>query len=120
MFGANGCGKNAGDGGPQRKDEKPYCGDKSINVNPSTGADPKAVYVCEGDVVTWAPNGHTFIVEFAKDFPFKGNPKKFTEKYNDNVSDKTLPHPKIKVYEYTIKVDGNPIADPQIIGGGHP
>jgi plastocyanin len=112
--GASGCAKQAG------FVEKPYCGDKAVNANANTGADPQAVYVCDGDTVTWIPSPSTvsFTVEFKKDSPFNDKGKKFDN--GKPKSDKTKPHDKIRVYEYRITVNGQLFDDPQVIGGGKP
>ncbi len=112
MLGASGCAK-------QPKVAKPLtCGDKTVDVNTTNGAEPQAVYVCGGDTVTWNSNGHTFLVEFKKDSPFNDNDKRFNN--GKPKSDKTKPHDKLRVYEYRITVDGSPFDDPQVIGGGNP
>jgi hypothetical protein len=115
VVGAGGCTK-----GPAGFVEKPYCGDKTVNVNTNTGADPQAVYVCDNDTVTWIPNPSTvsFLVEFKKDSPFNDGNKKFAN--GNSKSDHTKHHDKIKVYEYRITVNGQLFDDPQVIGGGKP
>jgi plastocyanin len=97
------------------------CGNQTIDVNPDDGAKPQAVYVCEGDTVTWNPNGHKFLVEFKKDSPFEDRRKKFDNEHPK--SDKTKPHKQLTVYEYRITVGVGTEAphvfdDPQVIGGG--
>lgn len=100
-------------------DGKPYCGDKTVKAIPSApGADPEAVYVCEGDTVTWDPNGtSSFQVDFKKDSPFEDNGKHFDN--GSPKSKKTKKHDVLKVYEYKMTVN-NQSYDPQVIGGGHP
>jgi hypothetical protein len=94
------------------------CDSDSINVvGLPDGVDQKYPYICKGDVVTWVPNGHTFAVVFTKDSPFDSGEKQF---------DNSNPHPKrgvsyqahIKVFPYTITVDGQLAPDPQIVTGG--
>jgi plastocyanin len=92
------------------------CGDQQTDVNTTNGAKPQAVYLCEGDTVTWNPNGHTFLVEFKKDSPFEDGGKKFDNK--NPKSGKTKHHDQLTVYEYQITVDGTVFSDPQVIGGG--
>jgi plastocyanin len=99
----------------------PACGNKTVNVDPANayGADPEAVYVCEGDIVTWNPTANvgTFLVEFKSDYPFEGLKKKFDK--GDSKSPKTKPQPNLKVYEYKLTIDGKSFGDPQVVGGGH-
>ncbi len=111
MCGASGCMKPE----VEKRTVKFTCADQTVDVNTTDGAKPQAVYVCEGDTVTWNPNGHTFLVEFKKDSPFADDGKKF-----DNgraKSAKTKHHAQLTVYEYRITVD-NHAFDPQVIGGG--
>ena len=103
---------------PQPKTVTFPCGDHIIDVMTS-GLDPKnkAVYVCEGDTVTWNPASDvkTMEVEFENDSPFEGGKKKFNK--DDRKSPKTAPQPYLKVYPYKLTVNGQQV-DPQIIGGG--
>ena len=92
------------------------CGNVTVKVVPTTGTDPKAVYLCAGNTMTWDANGHSFIVIFRKNSPFQGNQKVFDNSHyqskpakNDSV---------LTVYSYDITVDGEPIDDPQVVGGG--
>jgi plastocyanin len=122
-IGAIGCTKQpapAGGPGVTGFAEKPYCGDKTVNANANTGADPQAVYVCEGDTVTWvaSPSSVSFTVEFKKDSPFNDNGKQFSN--GNPKSDHTKHHDKLKVYEYKITVNSQVFDDPQVIGGGKP
>jgi plastocyanin len=120
IFAASGCNE-------QRVAKKTMlsCGSQPVNVgvnvvvDPNYGATPEAVYVCEGDTVTWNPaaNVDTFVVEFKKDYPFEGNKKNFHK--GDSQSPKTKPQKELKVYPYTIVVNGHTF-DPQVIGGGNP
>jgi hypothetical protein len=112
IFGASGCAKQPKVG------KLPACGNKTVNVDPSYGADPEAVYVCEGDTVMWNPTANvgTFLVEFKNDFPFEGLKKKFDK--GDPKSQKAKPQPNLKVYEYKITVNGQSFGDPQVVGGG--
>ena len=111
---ASGCAKQPSVG------KVPACGNKPVNVDPSNayGADPEAVYVCEGDIVTWTPTANvgTFVVEFKNDYPFEGPKKNFTK--GDAKSPKTKPQPVLKVYEYKLTIDGKSFGDPQVVGGG--
>jgi plastocyanin len=91
------------------------CGDRTVDANTNNGAQPQAVYVCEGDTVTWRANRHTFQVEFKKDSPFENNEKRFDNQHSK--SDKAKHFTELTVYEYRITVDGTPF-DPQVIGGG--
>lgn len=112
IFGVSGCPKQPTVG------KLPACGDKPVSVDPSYGADPEAVYVCQGDTVTWNPTANvvTFVVEFKNDYPFEGPKKKFEK--GDPKSPKTKPQPILKVYEYKITVNGKSFGDPQVVGGG--
>ena len=118
MWGVSGCGKK------EVKGPAVQCGNKTVTVGvpvppATTPATPEAVYVCEDDVVTWAPAGNveTFEVEFKKDYPFVGNAKKFHK--GDPPSPKTKKQkPGLTVYEYKLTVNGQPY-DPQVVGGGN-
>lgn len=110
LLGASGCRK-----GPEVRPGAPTCGNKIVQINPNKGADPVAVYVCDDDTVTWNPNGHTFVVEFKKDSPFKDNEKTFNN--GKPKSDKTKHHDVLTVYEYKVIVDGVTF-DPQVVAGG--
>jgi plastocyanin len=111
IFAASGCQKKYG------KTWRTFdCGNKTINVNPTNGAEPEAVYVCDGDTVTWSPNGHKFLVEFKKESPFNSGEKEFHN--GKPKSDTIKPQKNLKVYEYRITVDGKVFEDPQVLGGG--
>jgi plastocyanin len=117
LLGASGCGNK------EEKGFTAHCGNKSVKVDigvpPHKPATPEAVYVCEGDIVTWDPAGavETFEVEFKKEYPFTGNTKKFHK--GDPKSPKTKhQEPGLTVYEYKITVNGVPY-DPQVVGGGN-
>lgn len=112
MFGASGC-KEMKIG---KKTVAFACGDQTVDVNTTDGAKPQAVYVCEGDAVTWNSNGHTFFVEFKKDSPFADDGKKFDNGHAKSA--KTKHHVQLTVYEYRITVDTTNVFDPQVIGGG--
>ena len=92
------------------------CQNLTVKVVPTTGTDPKAVYLCGGNTLTWDANGHTFIVVFRKASPFEGDQKVFD---NTNYKSKPAKHTTaLTVYNYDIVVDGQPIDDPQVVGGG--
>jgi plastocyanin len=118
MFGASGCDKDRKYG----KNTRTFaCGDQTIEVNTNDGAKPQAVYVCEGNTVTWNPNGNKFLVEFRKDSPFEDGGKKFDNEHPKSA--KTKRHEYLTVYEYSITVgvgsqSPRVFADPQVIGGG--
>jgi hypothetical protein len=116
LSGASGCKEQ-----PQGAGKKATlnCGDQTVTVDPKNGATPEAVYVCEGDSVSWEPTQdvQTFAVEFKKDYPFSGNKKKFDK--GDRKSPKTKAQQNLKVYEYKITVNGQDF-DPQVVGGGNP
>ena len=126
MLGASSCNKEE----PQEGGKQPNvagkgfsfnCGNKPVKVktgDPTQFATPEAVYVCEGDIVTWDPadDVQTFEVEFKKEYPFEGTPKKFHK--GDGKSPKTKhQNPGLTVYEYKITVNGQSY-DPQVVGGG--
>jgi hypothetical protein len=92
------------------------CGNVTVKVVPTTGTDPKAVYLCAGNTMTWDANGHSFIVIFRKNSPFQGNQKVFD---NNHYQSKPAKNDSVlTVYNYDITVDGEPIDDPQVVGGG--
>ena len=98
------------------------CGDQTVGVMPVDGTSPKDVYLCQGDTLTWLPNGHTFVVNFPKKYPFQGNPKTFQndpQKPNDPVVSPPAAYTgSLVVYHYDITVDNVLVADPQVVGGG--
>ena len=112
MFVASGCKEMK----PGKKIVTFTCGDQTVDVNTTDGAKPQAVYVCEGDTVTWNSNGHTFLVEFKKDSPFEDDGKRFDNAHPKSA--KTKHHTQLTVFEYKITVDTNHVFDPQVIGGG--
>jgi plastocyanin len=91
------------------------CGNQTLTIDPTDGTVPKAIYVCVGDVITWDANGHQFTVKFKKKSPF-GNVKDFDNSHN--VSPPAKPDIHLTVYEYEVTIDGKPVDDPQVIGGG--
>jgi hypothetical protein len=88
-----------------------------VNVDPTVGAIPQAVYVCEDDPLNWNANGHQFVVEFNGDSPFEDGGKKFDNGHASGKAKHRYRH--LTVYEYRITVDGHPF-DPQVVGGGNP
>jgi hypothetical protein len=100
-----------------KKVESFPCDDQKVNVNLDDGAEPRAVYICEDNSVTWNANGLKFLVEFKGDSPFKGEEKKFDNKSPRSAGGKRVHG--LTVYEYRITVDGH-VFDPQVIGGGTP
>jgi hypothetical protein len=92
------------------------CQNVTVNVDPKFGTDPKAVYLCAGNTLTWVANSHKFIVIFRKNSPFINNQKVFD---NNNYQSKPAKNDVVlTVYNYDIIVDGEPIEDPQVVGGG--
>jgi hypothetical protein len=92
------------------------CQDKTVKVVPIDGTDPKAVYLCPGNTLTWDENSHTFTVIFIKNSPFVDKKKLF---HNKDYKSKAMNHDKVlTVYNYHIIVDGELINDPQVVGGG--
>jgi hypothetical protein len=98
------------------------CGDQTVGVVPVDGTSPKDVYLCQGDKLTWQPNGHTFVVTFSKKYPFQGGSRTFQndpQKPNDPVvSPPAIYAGSLVVYHYDIVVDGLKVDDPQVVGGG--
>jgi hypothetical protein len=123
MLGANSCKEEPNRPGVTGGSGLPQCGPKKVIVDtgvpPKTFVDQEAVYVCEGDIVTWEPASdavQSFEVEFKDDYPFNGAKKKFHK--GDGKSPATKPQPVLKVYPYKITVNGQPYGDPQVVGGG--
>ena len=96
--------------------------DQTVTVVPVDGTSPKDVYLCKGDTLTWQPNGHTFVVTFPKKYPFEGNPMTFKNDpqcpNNPVVSPPAIYAGSLIVYHYDIIIDGKPVIDPQLVGGG--
>jgi hypothetical protein len=89
---------------------------KETVIDTSKGTRPKAIYLCEGDTLTWKPDGHTFKVEFTKESPFVDGDKEF---HNGKETSSAKKHDDVlTVYEYVVTVDGHLVNDPQVIGGG--
>jgi len=123
LLGASGCNKE----GQGKKSKVAFsfdCGPKTVTIDvpipPATSpATPDTVYVCEDDVVTWAPtaNVQSFEVEFKKEYPFVGNKKKFHK--GDPPSPKAKKqNPGLTFYPYKITVNDQAY-DPQVVGGGN-
>ena len=117
MLGVGSCNKEQERG----KYRRFACGDQPVDVDPNKGAQPQAVYVCAGDMVTWNSHGHKFLVEFRKDSPFIDGRKEFDNDHSK--SDKAKPVGQLTVYEYRITVDIGSAAphvfeDPQVVDGG--
>ena len=113
MLGANGCAKQ-----PRvaKKTKSVPC-DTTVNVDPTVGAQPPAVYLCEDDTLTWNSNGNQFVVQFKNASPFESGGTTFD---NNNPSGQAKhAYQKLTVYEYKITVNGHPF-DPQVVGGGNP
>lgn len=88
----------------------------------------QAVYVCDGDIITWVPNDHeTFHLEFSKECPFVvngndpcpviGNDKPGLQLSGGPVKTHD-PLDGLRVYKYVITVEGKQSADPHVVGGG--
>jgi hypothetical protein len=92
------------------------CGDVSVDVDSTQGTIDKAVYLCKDKTLTWNANNHKFQVKFRKKSPFADGQKTFDN--NNNVSKGYVGDKKLTVYEYDITVDGQPVDDPQVVGGG--
>ena len=89
------------------------CVDVSVQVDPTNGVDKKAVYVCDGNTVTWnASPGVNFTIAF-QDCPFL-DCNTFT---NGVASKPALYFKEIRVFKYTITVNNVPF-DPHVVGGG--
>ena len=99
------------------------CGNQQVAVDPVNGTNPKAVYLCQGFTLTWAPNGHSFTVTFPpQKYPFQGPPQTFASNpanlYANVVSPPAIYPGLLTVYNYTMTVDDKPVQDPQVVGGG--
>ena len=89
------------------------CVDVSIQVDPNNGVDKKAVYVCDGNTVTWnAPAGVNFTIAF-QDCPFQD----CNTLANGVASKPALSFTDLRVFKYTITVNNVPF-DPHVVGGG--
>jgi hypothetical protein len=122
VLGASGC-RNKEEQEERKKPRVAFtfdCGPKTVTVDVAPNfATPDPVYVCKDDVVTWEPTAavQTFEVEFKKDYPFEGPPKKFHK--GDPPSPKTKKqNPGLTYYPYKITVNGQSL-DPQVVGGGN-
>jgi hypothetical protein len=101
-----------------KKKTKPVACDQTIRVDPTKGAYPLAVFLCEDDTVTWDPNGHQFQVDFQTGSPFVGGQTTFD---NNHLSGTVKHHyDQLEVYKYTITIDKTNVFDPQVVGGGNP
>ena len=98
------------------------CGNQTVGIVTGTGTSPKAVYLCGGDTLTWVPNGQKFVVTFRKEYPFTGAPQTFTNNPSNPDAPVTSPPAKytgsLVVYHYEISINGTPVDDPQVVGGG--
>ena len=99
------------------------CGDQTVGVVPVDGTSPKDVYLCQGDTLTWQPNGHSFVVTFPKKYPFQGKPQTFQNDPN-NANNPVVSPPaaytgQLVVYHYDMIVDTATVIDPQVVGGGY-
>lgn len=102
------------------------CGDQIVKVQQKdqagndVGTVPKAVYLCEGNSLTWDPNGNDFKVKFRKNrSPFSGGDTEFDTKNNKSKGAKHTDL-QVDVYDYDIWINGQKVDDPQVvIGGGH-
>jgi len=91
------------------------CGDQTVAVDPTDGTNPKAVFLCAGNKLTWDANGHQFIAIFKKS-PFVDGQKYFDEQHNQSAAAKN--DVQVTVYTYFMIVDHEIVDDPQVIGGG--
>jgi hypothetical protein len=92
------------------------CRDEKLDVDPTDGTIPKAIYLCAGKTVTWNPNGHRFRVVFRKKSPFVDDKTVFD---NDHPKSAGAKHAaQLIVYYYDMTIDGMLVDDPQVIGGG--
>jgi len=102
------------------------CGDQTVKVQQKdqagndVGTVPKAVYLCEGDSLTWDQNGNDFKIKFRKNrSPFFDGDMDFDTKKNKSKGAKHTDLP-VDVYDYDIWINGQKVDDPQVvIGGGH-
>ncbi|MFZ0580305.1 MAG: hypothetical protein WAN72_05815 [Candidatus Acidiferrales bacterium] len=92
------------------------CSDETVKVDPTDGTSPKAIYLCPGNTLTWNADGHQFQVVFSKNSPFADDNKVFDNNHAKSKGAKNIPQ--LTVYNYAITVDGKPVDDPQVVGGG--
>lgn len=115
------CRQRAAGGAPSTRQYIFDCADQTVGVVPGDGTSPKAVYLCDGNTLTWIPNRHTFKVTFKKS-PFVDGQTVFqNDPQNPNApvtSKAGLYTGVLVVYHYTMTIDGNPVDDPQVVGGG--
>lgn len=115
------CGQKPTAGGQSKKQYIFDCGDQTVGVVPGDGTSPKAVYLCDGNTLTWVPNGHTFKVTFKKSpfvdgqTVFQNNPQDPTAPVTSKAAQYTGT---LVVYHYAMTIDNNPVDDPQVVGGG--
>jgi hypothetical protein len=121
LIAVSGCEKGVSP--PQTKRTVTFdCGNQTVGVVTGTGTSPKAVYLCGGDTLTWIPNGQKFTVTFRKEYPFTGALQTFTNNPANPDAPVTSPPAKytgsLVVYHYEISINGTPVDDPQVVGGG--
>ena len=111
----------AGGGGKSVKRYYYDCADQTVGIVPEDGTNPKAVYLCDGNTLTWIPNGHQFVVTFKKS-PFVDGKTVFqNDPQNPNApvtSSAGIYLGGLVVYHYTMTIDGKSVDDPQVVGGG--
>ena len=116
------CGCDRGIDSARRGKDSFACGDQTVTVVLGDGTRPKDVYLCQGDKLTWKPDGHTFLVTFPNKYPFEGSPTSFRNNPQNPNSPVGSPPAKhiasLAVYHYTITIDGKEVVDPQVVGGG--
>jgi hypothetical protein len=91
------------------------CADQTVTVDPTDGTNPKAVFLCAGNKLTWDADGHQFIAIFKKS-PFVDGQKFFDEHHNQSAAAKN--DVQVTVYTYFMIVDHEIVDDPQVVGGG--
>jgi hypothetical protein len=92
------------------------CADQTLKVVPDDGTRPRAIYLGDGNKVTWDANGHDFVVIFRKKSPFAGGKKRFDNKNNQSPAAQI--GKELAVYNYEIIVDDAVAEDPPGVGGG--
>jgi hypothetical protein len=85
------------------------------------------VFVCNDlgfQTVTWTPGNNvtSFIVQFGNDCPFlQCTGISYAAPSTTKVQSQVAPQPQtIKLYKYSISINGKPSIDPHVVGGGHP
>jgi hypothetical protein len=97
------------------------CGNKqniTVDLHKKNGVDHQAIYVCENDAVIWSKGAgvNSFVVHFI-DCPLASG---CATDITDDTPQAVLPSlpTDITVYKYTLSINGQPVSDPHVVGGG--